>query len=243
MNINRIQLKIIDSTNTWSKLQAEDFPRDALTVVTASEQTGGRGRFKRHWVSPPDQNIYASFCFFVKEYSALIGNLPQVMALSAAKVLEKEGFEPQLKWPNDVLLSRKKVAGILAETIWVEGAVCVVIGIGINVNMPQEVLKEIDRPATSLLAESGKPYEIEKILESLEQQFAADLSQFFLHGFTPFLAEYRRRIMSAVVNPVRFHDNTHIWEGTFDAIHDNGSLSLLLYDGTKKTFLVGEILW
>jgi BirA family biotin operon repressor/biotin-[acetyl-CoA-carboxylase] ligase len=214
-----------------------------MTIVTASEQTGGRGRFKRHWVSPPNQNIYASFCFFVEHYGKEISNIPQIMALSAAHSLEQFGLKPEIKWPNDVLLSKKKVAGILAETTAAQGAVCVVVGIGVNVNMPQEVLGSIDRPATSLLVETGKQFDVNEVLKKLVFEFSKDLDTYFLEGFPHFIKEYRQRIVRSISSPVRFHDNVRIWEGSFDSIEDDGALTLQFPDGTRKTFLVGEILW
>lgn len=243
MDIMKIHLPTVDSTNTWAKRQAESFSRGKMMVVTADEQTGGRGRFKRNWVSPSGKNIYASYCFFVEHYGKEIGNIPQIMALSVIHVLETLGFHPQLKWPNDVLLSKKKVGGILAETTSVEGGVCVVVGIGLNINMEREVLQTIDRPATSLFAETGKTFDLVTILDKLTAQFTHDITRYFAHGFAPFLEEYRKRIVKDIASPVKFHDNTKVWEGIFKAIESDGSITLLLPDNTAKTFLVGEILW
>lgn len=214
-----------------------------MTLVTAGEQTGGRGRFKRHWVSPAGQNIYASFCFFVEHYGKEIGNIPQILALSATHVLEEYGLKPQVKWPNDVLLGKKKVAGILAETTMVDGGICVIVGIGINVNMPSDVLGGIDRPATSFFAETGKLFSVEEVEEKVAAAFSRDLDTYFLHGFSSFIEEYRARIRKDIASSVLFHDNKKIWEGAFEAIEDDGAITLVLPDKSRKTFLVGEILW
>lgn len=243
MLINRKHFSLIDSTNTWAKQNAHLLPKDVITLVTADEQTAGRGRFKRHWVSPPKQNIYASFCFFLKMGRPDIGNIPQVLALSTVTVLRKWGFSAFLKWPNDVLISKKKVAGILAETTTVDDQLCMVLGIGLNVNMPLELLEGIDRPATSLSFEGKRHFDIEEVLQVLQKQFVADLSLFLDQGFSHFLETYRRYHGEYGITPIRFHDNQKIWEGLFHAINDDGSLVLQLSDGTLKTFIAGEILF
>jgi BirA family biotin operon repressor/biotin-[acetyl-CoA-carboxylase] ligase len=242
MELIKRHFTTIDSTNTWCKQHAHELPLDKITLITADMQTAGRGRFKRNWESPPNQNIYATFCFFVDNHNQCIGNLPQVLALSAVEILEKLNFRPTLKWPNDVLLSDKKVAGILAETTMVD-KLCVVLGIGLNVNMPQDILQKIDRPATSLLVEAGKKFDIQLIINELQHSFTKKLQIIFSEGFSPFLDIYRSYFSKNPYKLIRFHDNQQIWEGTFDKINPDGSMVLKLNNGQKKTFIVGEILW
>lgn len=243
MHLVRHHFTIIDSTNTWAKQNAHLFSPNAITLVTADEQTAGRGRFKRKWESQHGQNILASFCFFVERGRTDMANIPQVMALAAAHMLEELGFRPTLKWPNDVLLAGKKIAGILAETTSFEDQLCFILGIGLNVNMSADIAQQIDRPATSLFIESNQVFEVSDVLEKLEKHFVNDLTIFFVDGFNPFLEEYRRRISSGSNVLIRFDDNRTIWEGTFDSINVDGSYNLKLNNGEIKTFLVGEIMW
>ena len=183
MQINRHHFISIDSTNTWAKLNAASFPKNQLTIVTAEAQTAGRGRFNRQWISPPKENIYATFCFFEKNLNPNVGNIPQVMAISIAKTLELFGFKPSLKWPNDILINNKKIGGILTETVAVDDLIAILIGVGINVNMPMETLAQIGRPATSLMSESNRIFQTEEILKRLEEQFNKDLQLFLETGF------------------------------------------------------------
>lgn len=238
----RLHFSTLDSTNTWAKQHAEELDRHVITLVTASEQTAGRGRFKRHWLSPPDQNIYATFCFFVEKHRNDIGNLPQVLALSTAVFLENLGFTPKLKWPNDILLSNKKAGGILCETLPFSDTLCIILGIGLNVNMPQDLLATIDRPATSLFTEDGVQREVETILKGLQERFAQYLQKFLDEGFLPFLSSYKKRLAHAKGDSLRFHDNRAIWEGRFVDVNLDGSLLLELSSGEKRTFIAGEIL-
>jgi BirA family biotin operon repressor/biotin-[acetyl-CoA-carboxylase] ligase len=246
VDIIRRHFDIIDSTNTWAKHNAHLLPLDKITLVTAEGQTAGRGRYKRHWESPPGQNIYASFCFFLDKQRLDkqrldIGNIPQVLALSTVSLLEKLGFRPELKWPNDVLLSKKKVAGILTEAVTLSDQMCLIVGIGLNVNMTPEYIERIDRPATSLLAEKGHLYDIEDLLHVLRQKFTAGLKLFIDEGFAPFYDTYRKYV--PFNEQVRFHDNLKLWEGTIHDIKRDGSLVLKLANGTSKTFIAGEILF
>lgn len=241
MELVRRHFDIIDSTNTWAKQNAHLLPRDKVTLVTAEGQTAGRGRFKRNWESPPGQNIYASFCFFVDKQRNDLGYIPQILALSAIQVLEKLGFRPELKWPNDVLLGKKKVAGILTETTPLSDQVCIIVGIGLNVNMSEEYLQKIDRPATSLVMERGHAYDIEDLLHQLRNRFLEGLALFMEEGFIPFFDTYRSYI--TFNETIRFHDNVSVWEGTLHSIDADGLLVMRLPDGKLKTFITGEIVW
>lgn len=238
----RFHFTSLDSTNTWVKQHSEELEREGVTLVTASEQTAGRGRFKRLWISPPGQNIYATFCFFIEKHRRDIGNLPQVLALATASVLENLGFHPELKWPNDVMLKGKKIAGILCETAPFSDTLCVILGIGLNVNMSAELLKTIDRPATSLFAEDRVTRDVENVLKQLQERFLAHLQLFLDEGFLPFLGDYKKYLVHAKGDTIRFHDNRTVWEGRYVTINLDGTLLLELPTGERRTFVAGEII-
>ncbi len=242
MEILRHHFDTIDSTNTWVKHHANELSHDKITLVTADEQTGGRGRFKRRWESPKGLNIYATYGLFLEKHRTDIGNLPQVLALSAIQLLSKKDFHPFLKWPNDVMLSGKKMAGILCETVPVSDYFCIALGIGLNVNMPEELLKQIDRPATSLMVESNRLYDVDMILKELTDKFISNLQVFIEEGFMPFFSDYVLSLIHQPDDLIRFHDNRVIWEGTFCGISKEGALILKLPSGIKRTFNAGEIL-
>lgn len=239
MELIRRHFDIIDSTNTWAKHNAHLLPRDKMTLVTAEGQTAGRGRFRRNWESPPGQNIYASFCFFIDKQRKDLGYIPQILALSAIHILEKLNFKVELKWPNDLLIGKKKVAGILTETTPISDQLCMIIGIGLNVNMTDDYLQRIDKPATSLLVERGHPFDIEDLLHQLRNRFIEGLKLFLEEGFSPFFDAYRSYICFG--EPIRFHDNVTLWEGTLHSINSDGLLILKLPNGSLKTFITGEI--
>ena len=113
--------------------------------------------------------------FCLPRNSSYLSNLGQLLSISCATILKKKGFSPQIKWPNDILLSGQKVAGILTEAVTFEDRVGIVLGIGLNVNMSKELLKSIDQPATSLAQLGGQTWVVEQILEALLKQFLKDL--------------------------------------------------------------------
>jgi BirA family transcriptional regulator, biotin operon repressor / biotin---[acetyl-CoA-carboxylase] ligase len=241
MEVVRIHFQTIESTNTWVKQNAHELDHSKVTLVTAAEQTGGRGRFKRKWVSPSDLNLYATFAIFLEKHRQNIANLAQVLAISAAQIMDSLDFHPKLKWPNDLLIEGKKVAGILCETTPLSDELCVILGIGLNVNMPLELLKEIDQPATSFFAEDDVLRNIEDVTELLKNHFLQNLERFLEEGFHPFLNDYKKYMMHAKGDLVQVDDYRTIWTGAFEEINENGFLVLKLPSDEYKTFHSGEI--
>jgi BirA family biotin operon repressor/biotin-[acetyl-CoA-carboxylase] ligase len=237
-----IHFEEIDSTNTWAIMNTDQWSAKGFTLVTASRQTAGRGRFKRRWESPSHVNIYATFCFWFDLERKDTGHLPQLLALAAAQTLEIEGFSPKIKWPNDLLLRGKKVGGILCETVLEQGKRGIVCGIGLNVNMSQDALNQIDRPATSLFVERDHEFDRASILEILKETFITSLEDFILQGFSPFFPLLQKRKAFNKGDQICFHDNQRLIEGVFEAIHSDGSLELKLPDGTTKIYYAGEFL-
>jgi BirA family biotin operon repressor/biotin-[acetyl-CoA-carboxylase] ligase len=148
-------------------------------VAVAEEQTEGRGRLGRTWVSPPGVSI---LCSVLLEPAAETARLPELSIVAGAACAEAigrvTGLEPRVKLPNDVLLRERKVAGILAEAR--DGRV--VLGVGINVNVERaELPQDVAKPATSLLMELGYPVDraelLVALLESLEQHYDRWLAQ------------------------------------------------------------------
>ncbi len=137
-------------------------------VALTEEQTEGRGRLGRRWLSPPGVSLLFSILLEPPVETARLPELSLVAGqASAAAIAAVTGLTPEVKLPNDILLSGRKVAGILAEAR--DGRV--VLGVGVNVNVPEEDLPtEVDRPATSLLVETGREVDrAELLLELLER--------------------------------------------------------------------------
>jgi BirA family transcriptional regulator, biotin operon repressor / biotin---[acetyl-CoA-carboxylase] ligase len=159
----------IGSTNDAALAWAAEGALD-LSLIIAEEQTHGRGRSKRQWITNPESALAFSLVLHpVGVDSVIIPLYSALGALAVTKALEMAGLHPQIKWPNDVLLNRKKVCGILAESVWSGEKVSgVVLGIGVNVKSgsvpPQETLLF---PATCLESEVGHPMDRVSILRDI----------------------------------------------------------------------------
>ena len=189
-----ITLDEVHSTNSYA-LENILFLDDG-TIVFTINQTNGRGRYNRNWVYDNSGNIYASFILKPKNSGNYpFTNLTQYLSVILCKFLENEfNIKPQIKWPNDILVNKAKISGILAETYTknnkIEG---IVLGLGLNVNMPKETLQKIDQRATSVFNETGKKFEPETILRSLADMFFEEYEQFELQGFNYIKEDYIKR--------------------------------------------------
>jgi BirA family biotin operon repressor/biotin-[acetyl-CoA-carboxylase] ligase len=153
------------------RLLGPELPEGAVAVT--EEQTEGRGRLGRRWHAAPFTSVLCSVNLRPAVDSARLPELSLVAGAACAEAIEAVmGLEPELKFPNDVLIGGRKVAGILAEAR--EGRV--VLGIGINVNVPEDELPtEVGRPATSLLVEGGRAVDradlLVALLDRLERRY------------------------------------------------------------------------
>lgn len=241
MHIKRIHFPSLESTNTWAKQHMDQLQPDQLMVITAAEQTGGRGRFNRTWISPANQNVYCTFAFLFSGDRKILFNMPQILALAAIQTLETFDVKAQIKWPNDLIIRSQKLGGILSEICQQGDQLAVISGIGINLNMPKPTLDKIDQPATSVLAETGKKTDIEPFVDSLVTTAQKHLELFLKEGFTPFFEAFKQALAHKPQDILQFSDQNKVWKGSFEKINSDGSLSLQLEDGKIQTFFAGEI--
>ncbi len=158
----------LTSTNDHARELAEDgWPEG--TVVLAEEQTAGKGRAGRSWHSPPGIGLYFSIVLRPAIPPEGIPLLTLMAAVGAARGLRDNGFEGLIKWPNDLLLTGRKVGGILAESrIRPQGPPEVIVGLGLNVNhRDEDIPSELRGRAGSLRLQSGAPADRTAILTSL----------------------------------------------------------------------------
>ena len=155
-----------DSVDTTMSVAAEEAGAGAPdgAVVVAEEQTAGRGRMGRSWVSPPGVNLY--FTLILRPTLEQLRYLAVIAPLAVSLAIEETtGLMPRIKWPNDVLIGDRKVCGVLVETNLTGDEVQnALIGIGINVNLNVMLHEEIREIATSLRTESGEEVAREEVL-------------------------------------------------------------------------------
>ena len=207
------------------------------TVIIAGEQTAGRGRLGRKWLSPPGGSLSLSIIL-----RPTLPQLPQLnMAACLATVQSTEkvsGLKPTIKWPNDVLLNGKKVSGILMENIFDGGELkATILGIGINAKFDALAFTEISAIATSLSTESGREISPEEILPSLLEEFEQIYQE--LQGGRKIYERWLARV-ETLGKLVRVKSGDTIEEGYAESINPNGSLILRRLDGSLITMVTGE---
>ena len=188
MNINIVHYGEIDSTNAEARRLSKDGAESGM-VVTAKSQTAGKGRRGRSWESPVEENLYFSLLLkpaIVPEHAPM---LTLIMAYSVAKILQKEEIHALIKWPNDLVLSGKKVYGILTEMnlsgTQVED---VIIGVGLNVNS-MNFSEELKDKATSLRKETLRELECGDLLSMILDEFSKHYEMFLDKQNLEFLQE------------------------------------------------------
>lgn len=244
-SIIRQHFDTIPSTHSYASSQEHLLKKGRLLLVSADEQIAGRGRYGRSWNFPRGEGLAATFSFLIGNQRTDLGNIPQVLALSAVNVLKDYGVTPLLKWPNDLLINKKKIGGILATThqASLTEHIYMVVSIGLNVSVSERALRELGRPATSLLVETGKSQSIESVKEAILNQFTLDLNLFLDKGFSVFLENYRSQMASFKGDKISFHFNNTLLEGVFHGITDSGALLMInLADGSLSEFVSGELI-
>ena len=154
-----------DEALAWASQGAPDF-----SLILADEQTNGRGRMNRKWFTPPRSALAMSLILRPTTIErAHPTRTTGLLALSLAESLLKLGLIPQIKWPNDVLLTGRKVAGILVETTWMgDNLDALILGMGVNVlNMSVPPAEQLLFPATSIETELGHPIERTELLRDV----------------------------------------------------------------------------
>jgi len=225
MIVTHYNLDSVDSTNNWAKRRAQFFAPDEFAVVTAAEQTAGRGRFERTWYSPREKNLYVSYAFFAKDQTAF--TYSQIAASSVCDMLRERNVAAQIKWPNDIVVEKKKIAGILTETLSVNEKTLVIVGIGLNINMTESDLAPINKPATSLLEQTKKMWPIDEIEKSVTESF---LQKFPQAGTKVLTDKWLSFVSWMIGTETEVRKDESIFKGIVEAIEPDGSLVLKTTD-------------
>lgn len=236
---------VTDSTNSRATGLAEKGAPEG-TVVTADEQTSGRGRMGRRWVSPPGLNLYVSLLLRPPIEPVRAPQMTMLTAVALAEGVEDACNVPvRLKWPNDLYLDDRKCAGILAEMSADPDRVRhVVIGVGLNVNGTEnDFPEELRERATSLRILAGRTFRridvLAAFLARFERAYATFLSEGSLRSFLP--AWERRSLLTGRRVLLRIRDEEV--RGTAAGVDETGTLRFLR-DGSREEESVcsGEIL-
>ena len=192
--IEIVCLGATDSTNSRAmELASAGAPHG--TIVVADEQTGGRGRRGRRWISPPGRNVYVSLIVRPEIPNAKAAGLSLAAGVALADAAESAGVAALLKWPNDLYLGERKAAGILVETASEADALRhAVVGVGINVNLAgDEIPEELRGKATSFGIYARRSFSRVDILARFLNAFADRYGEFVAGGFPAIHRDWARR--------------------------------------------------
>jgi BirA family biotin operon repressor/biotin-[acetyl-CoA-carboxylase] ligase len=213
------------------------------TVVMAEEQTAGRGRSGRSWHSEKGTGLYVSMVLRPRLAPAQAPLLTMLAGISAQGAIQAlSGLEPELKWPNDLLLNGKKLGGILTEMHAEQSAIrFVVVGIGINTNQ-EKFPAELATLATSLRKESGRITSRLELLVRLLAQFESDYSRFLSEG-APFVVERFQKVSGfAQGRRVRVETGAESYVGTTAGLSAEGLLLVTRENGQSTTVIAGDVI-
>ena len=233
-------VKRTDSTNLVAKRRADKgLPHGTLAV--AEYQSAGRGRLGRSWQVPRGTSVMMSLLLLPEFEPKYASMLTIVMGLSVAQAVKKMGFDATIKWPNDVVVSHKKICGILTEMA-VEGNKIrnVVIGVGINVNI-KKFPEEMADKATSLYLEAGHEFDRSVVPGLVMEAFEKNYEKFIQTCDLSLLREDYEELLVNMDQPVRVIAGENSFEGIARGITDIGVLIVERQDGTYTTVNAGEV--
>jgi BirA family transcriptional regulator, biotin operon repressor / biotin---[acetyl-CoA-carboxylase] ligase len=238
---NLILYQTIDSTNIAAKDLAIKGASEG-TVVIAEEQTAGKGRLDRKWLSQSHKNLLFTILLRPPWGADHVFLLTMMLALSAideAKVMT--GVDIKIKWPNDLYVGRKKLGGMLTEFSMKDGvAEYVIIGLGLNINWIPGENDGLVYPATSILAETGRTISRSELLAGMLKRFDA-YYKLALSGETDFLHQRWNELSLVIGKDVEIISSEETIKGTAISIDKTGALILKNIFGEELTILSGDV--
>ncbi len=228
------------STNDVAEKLALDGVAEGV-VIFAESQSKGRGRLGRKWLSPAGQGLWFSILLRPRLAPGSVTQLTIAAATAVARALRVEtGLAPQIKWPNDILIRGRKVAGILTElSAELDRVRHVVIGIGVDVNVT-EFPDELREVATSLAIETGRTFIRGAIAAALLRELEADYSR-VMRGEFPTLAEEWERQCVTLGRRVKIHIGDRTLSGRAESLDNDGALLLRSDYGHLERIVGGDV--
>jgi BirA family biotin operon repressor/biotin-[acetyl-CoA-carboxylase] ligase len=234
MKTHVLRFDTLDSTNTEAANQARQGADEGLCVV-ADEQTGGKGRHGRAWVSKKGSGVYLSIVLRPAIEPRYLSLITLAAAVAVYDILLK-GFliQPDIKWPNDILVDGKKICGILAEAVETECGLAVILGIGINIETPEH------ENSTSIKAESSFP----ALRDEIGEVVVDDLAKIYdeLQIDPPAIIELwkeRSSYFQGMSVEVALANDT--FRGITDGLEETGALRVKLADGSVTVVHAGDV--
>lgn len=238
-----IEFAELESTNRHARAHLDELSDG--DVIQAVVQSAGHGRMQRRWISHVAGNLCLTLVLKPRhaEPAALpLANISQLLALGVCRVLDTHGVKASLKWPNDVLVGGRKIAGLLAETV-IQGAgnlLGMVLGLGVNLNLPKEMLDTIDQPATSLALAGGMPVDVAGFRDAVLKDFFTHYDTFLGSGFGMIRDAYLARCQF-IGTQVAIRRGKETLLGLAHNITTTGALEIINNEGVMRLIDLGEM--
>jgi BirA family biotin operon repressor/biotin-[acetyl-CoA-carboxylase] ligase len=231
----------VDSTNDEARRMAADGAASGSTVV-AHEQRAGRGRMGRVWHSPAAGNLYLSLIHRSALAADSLSGITLDAATAVADVLEAAGLSVGLKWPNDLMVEGLKLGGILTELVVEDGAVTVIIGLGLNVNATvDDFPPELHAVATSMALEMGEAQDLEWLARRISSTLRSKLAAFEVRGAPDLKAFEMRCVLKD--HAIEYEGEGGRRQGIVKGLDPAGALLVKdLHDGNTVVVRSGEVL-
>lgn len=231
-----VQLGEVDSTNSYALRNLSSL--DDKTIIIAETQTSGRGRFERKWISDVPNNVYLSIVLKPSGENIPYSNITQYACLVLTRVFEKYKIDARIKWPNDILVDNKKISGILSEMSYgcstVRGFV---LGIGVNLNLSEELVNSINQPATALNLLIKNDVDKIEFVNLFLEEFFKSYDEFLVSGFSSIKNEYEQKSLFIGKN-IEINNINGIARG----VTADGELIVVDKNNVEHIVLAGDLL-
>lgn len=237
----------LESTNSYLYESALENDYKDGTVLISDSQSKGKGRLKRTWISPKGANLYMSLLLRpgIKPEHASIFTFLASCALK--DTFDHYGVDCEIKWPNDILVENKKIAGVLTELRYSANKVkYIIIGIGVNINMSRDFIRKsmssIHGKVTSMECELGASVERELFSAELINNIERFYLKFLNHGNKAILSDWTKRWHSKG-KKIEVRDGNKIYKGVADSVDENGFLYIRNANGDLVKVVTGDIIF
>lgn len=234
----------IDSTNRYLNTLTHNKPESTGIICLAEQQTAGKGRRGRQWVSPFASNIYLSVLWQFQEGPASLSGLSLAIGVAVVKALHRQGIHGAgLKWPNDIYCQQKKLGGILIEVSGEANGPCsAVIGLGLNLDMPLSKASDIEQDWIDIKQIIGDTKKISrnKLLTCLIEEIISVTTEYTQQSFAYYRDEWRQYDCMQGKRVNLYMGNKTI-QGSVQGINNEGLLLLQTEEGQVQSFASGEV--
>ena len=222
----------IDSTNAQA-IRSLKAGQACPFLVLGRQQTAGKGRRGRVWESPAGAGLYYSLVLELPGEARDLAALSLVTAISVQAALRELGVRGlNLKWPNDILSDGRKLSGILLESQFRSGTQYLVIGIGVNLNLPEQLKANLERPATDLTALGAHAVDPDQLALTISRYLIENVYRFMESGFAVFQSEWNS-LDAYMGQPIEVELGDSVVTGEMQGVNELGELCLLTDQGQE----------